>query len=44
MFTHKPGTREFDLKTKTISAIKKVDVEGPGGKKGGKKNGDKSDR
>ena len=39
MFTHKPGTREFDLKTKTISAIKKVDVEGPG-----KKNGDKSDR
>lgn len=40
-----PGSREYDLKTKSISTIKKkVDTGTPGDKKGGKKNNNKTDR
>ena len=44
VFSHKPGSREFDLKTKTISTVKKADIESAGGKKDGKKSKEKTDR
>ena len=43
-FLHKPGSREYDLKTKTISIVKKADADTSDSKNSAKKKSNKSDR